>query len=162
MAPGVLPEGIDRTNTFSLRSSPSILILSASKEPPDNGDVGSRASTATRSPEDAHFLTICPIRVDFPDPGGPVTPRIHPVAVLIIGESPDSEIAEMSIDRLLRSPNFADSNRSLMSVIPIPPRIVSDSNWISILFSNQSLIQEIQNIRSGSSGPEDCSDARSK
>ena len=162
MAPGVLPEGIDRTNTFSLRSSPSILILSASKEPPDNGDVGSRASTATRSPEDAHFLTICPIRVDFPDPGGPVTPRIQPVAELIFGESPDSEIAEMSIDRLLRSPNFADSNRLLMSVIPIPPRIVSDSNWISILFSNQSLIQEIQNIRSGSSGPEDCSDARSK
>ena len=72
-----------------------------------------------------------------------MTPRIQLVAELILGESPDSEIAEMSIDRLLRSPNFADSNRPLMSVIPIPPQIVSDSNWITVLFSNQSLIQEI-------------------
>ena len=143
MAPGVFPDGIDLTNTFSLRSSPSILILSASKEPPDNGDVGSRASTATRSPDEAHVLTSCPIRVDFPDPGGPVTPRIQLVAELILGWSPDSEIAEMSIDRLLRSPDFADSNRSLMSAIPIPPRIIPDSNWITVLFSNQSLIQEI-------------------
>ena len=75
--PGVFPEAIDLTNTLSPKSLPSILILSARKEPPEIGDVGSRARIATLSPISTHCFANRPIRVDFPEPGGPVTPKVQ-------------------------------------------------------------------------------------
>ena len=103
---------MDRTNTFSPISLPSILILSARNEPPDIGDVGSRARTATLSPRSDQCFANLPIRVDFPEPGGPVTPRVQIDSEWSFCGSCDCSISVSSLDKLRRSPDFARSSSS--------------------------------------------------
>ena len=44
--------------------------------PPENGDDGSIASTATRSPSARTTSTSALVSVDLPAPGAPVTPTV--------------------------------------------------------------------------------------
>ena len=105
---------MDLTNTRSPRSLPSILIRSARNEPPEIGDVGSRARIATLSPLSTQCLANLPISVDFPEPGGPVTPSVQIESGRGTVVLSDCANSDRSLDRLRRSPDFANSKSSEM------------------------------------------------
>ena len=52
----------------------AIRTLSPRMAPPVRGDDGSTASTAGRRPFSARRMVHAAVRVDFPEPGGPVSP----------------------------------------------------------------------------------------
>src|ERR1700722_14228804 len=69
-------------NTPSSVACCCIRTRSPSSAPPVNGDEGSMASTATRSPCPRYEATSAPVTVDLPTPGDPVSPstRACPVS----------------------------------------------------------------------------------
>jgi hypothetical protein len=67
---------IDRMNTPSSSAWSPMRTRSPRIAPPENGEDGSIASTATRSPADRTVVTSALVSVDFPAPGAPVTPTV--------------------------------------------------------------------------------------
>jgi hypothetical protein len=65
---------IDRMNTPESIACPCIRTRSPSSAPPENGDDGSTASTATCSPRARRAATSAFVVVDLPAPGAPVSP----------------------------------------------------------------------------------------
>ena len=61
-------------NAFGSRANRSILVLSPSIDPPDLIELGSTASTATRSPIPVRYVPKLSIKVDLPTPGVPDRP----------------------------------------------------------------------------------------
>ena len=68
------PAAIERTNRPRSPGSASIRARSPSSAPPERRDEGSTASTATVRPRARQTRASAPRSVDFPAPGGPVTP----------------------------------------------------------------------------------------
>ena len=88
--PSLPPAAVERIRMPSSLGSWSIRARSPSSEPPERLEDGSTASTATVRPASRQAATRAESRVDFPAPGGPVTPT------RCAGASPPSAAGETS------------------------------------------------------------------
>src|SRR5689334_901528 len=123
-----------RVATDRIRTSESLMwaairIRSPSSAPPLYGDDGSTASTATRIPRARYEPTSAPTVVDFPAPGGPVTP-------MILGGADSPRASRTSLRRALST---RLNSRPAARVDPLRAASMSSSMVIAVSLGSWNL-----------------------